>query len=156
MTKIIISIVSVLLILFPFSATLLGTYQQLTFPGVQEITNDIVEAIKSNDIDTIEDMLSKETKQNIEEPQKEIAKFLQTIDGEIINAKYHSGTGEEDRSGAGYVYSFRGWIIEFETTENTFWLWVSWVRADTKSPEHCGLVGMSISDTSYNMLAEIS
>ena len=41
MTKIIISIVSFLLILFPFSSTLSGAYQQLTFPGVQEKTNDI-------------------------------------------------------------------------------------------------------------------
>lgn len=156
MTKVIISIVSVLLILFPFSSTLLGTYQQLTFPGVQEITNDIIDAVKSNDVAAIEEMLSEETKQNMEDPQKEISEFLQTIDGEIINAKYHSGSGEEDRSGAGYVYSFRGWIIEFETTENIYWVWVSWVRADTKSPEHCGLVGISISDTSYNRLAEIS
>lgn len=155
MTKILISILSVLVILFPFSSFIVGTYQQLTFPGVQEITNDIIDAVKSNDIEAIEEMFSKETKNNLKDPAKEIGDFLQTIDGEIIDAKYHSGTGEEDRSGAGYVYSFRGWIIEFETTESTFWLWVSWVRADTKSPEHCGLVGMSISDTSYNMLAEI-
>lgn len=156
MNKILISILSVLVILFPFSSFLRGTYQQLSFPGKQEITEKIIDAVKSNDIQAIEELFSKETKQKLEDPQKEISDFLQTIDGEIIDAKYHSGTGEEDRSGAGYVYSFRGWIIEFKTTENTYWVWISWVRADTKSPEHCGLVGISISDTSYNRLAEIS
>ena len=147
MNKILISILSVLVILFPFSSFLRGTYQQLSFPGKQEITEKIIDAVKSNDIQAIEELFSKETKQKLEDPQKEISDFLQTI---------HSGTGEEDRSGAGYVYSFRGWIIEFKTTENTYWVWISWVRADTKSPEHCGLVGISISDTSYNRLAEIS
>lgn len=156
MSKILISILSVLMILFPFSSFLLGTYQQLSFPGEYEITDEIIDAVKTNDIDALEKMLSNETKKNLEDPKKEISDFLQIIDGEIIDAKYHSGTGEEDQSGTGYVYSFRGWIIEFKTTENTYWVWISWVRADTKSPEHCGLVGISISDTSYNKLAEIS
>ena len=156
MTKILVSILSVLVILFPFSSFLVGTYQQLSFPGEHEITDEIINAVKSNDIAAIEEMLSEETKKKMEDPQKEISEFLKIIDGEIIDAKYHSGTGEEDRSGSGYVYSFRGWIIEFKTTENTYWVWISWVRADTKSPEHCGLDGISISDTSYNRLAEIS
>lgn len=156
MSKILISILSVLMILFPFSSFLVGTYQQLSFPGEYVITDEIIDAVKTNDIDALEKMLSNETKKNLEDPQKEISDFLQIIDGEIIDAKYHSETGEEDQSGTGYVYSFRGWIIEFKTTENTYWVWISWVRADTKSPEHCGLVGISISDTSYNKLAEIS
>ena len=156
MSKILISILSVLLILFRFSSFLVGTYQQLSFPGEYVITDEIIDAVKTNDIDALEKMLSNETKKNLEDPQKEISDFLQIIDGEIIDAKYHSETGEEDQSGTGYVYSFRGWIIEFKTTENTYWVWISWVRADTKSPEHCGLVGISISDTSYNKLAEIS
>ena len=155
MTKIIISIVSILLILFPFSSTLLGTYQQLTFPGVQEITSDIIDAVKSNDIEAIEDMFSEETKKNLEDPQKEIRGFLQTIDGEIIDAKYCRGTGEEDRSGAGYVYSFRGWIIKFETTEDTYFIQVNWIRADTKSPQRVGMSSLLLYDTDDNRIAAI-
>lgn len=156
MTKVIISMVSVLLILFPFSSTLLGTYQQLTFPGVQEITNDIIDAVKSNDVAAIEEMLSEETKHTMEDPQKEISEFLQTIDGDIISAKYLGGAGEKTRTDFGYCYKSKTWNIEFKTSKSTYWLWVTWVIADTQSPEHVGLDGISISDTGYKRLAEIS
>lgn len=155
MTKIIISIVSVLLILFPFSSTLLGTYQQLTFPGVQEITDDIIDAVKSNDIVAIEEMLSKERKKNMDNPKKKIAEFLQTMEGEIINAEYKSSAREKDESGGGYVYSFRSWIIEFETTEETYWLFVNWVRADTREPDKVGMSSMFFTDTEHEILAEL-
>ena len=155
MTKILVSILSVLVILFPFSSFLVGTYQQLSFPGEHEITDEIIDAVKSNDIDALEKMLSEETKKNLEDPQKEISDFLQTINGEIIDAKYHRGTGEEDRSGAGYVYSFRGWIIKFETTEDTYFIQVNWIRADTKSPQRVGMSSLLLYDADDNRIADI-
>lgn len=155
MTKIIISIVSVLLILFPFSSTLLGTYQQLTFPGVQEITDDIIDAVKSNDIAAIEEMLSEETKQNMEDPQKKISEFLQIIDGEVIDARQGHGGGGESNNGAGYVYIVETWKIEVKTSQSTYWIWATWVIADTRTPEEVGLAGMTVTDTSYNLLSEI-
>lgn len=155
MTKILISILSVLVILFPFSSFIVGTYQQLTFPGVQEITNDIIDAVKSNDIEAIEEMFSKETKNNLKDPAKEIGDFLQTIDSEIIDAKYHSEIGQEDRSGAGYVYSFRGWRIKFNTTECTYFVQVNWIRADTKSPQRVGMSSLLLYDADGNRIADI-
>lgn len=155
MNKIIISIVSALLILFPFSSFLRGTYQQLSFPGVQEITNDIVDAIKSNDIGAIENMLSKEAKQRMEDPQKSISDFLQNIDGEIVDVRRVGGGGESSESGAGYVYKVKTWTIEVETTQNTYLLSPTWVIADTKSPKHVGMSGMLLTDTEHNILAEL-
>lgn len=155
MKKILIGILSVLVALFPFSSFLVGTYQQLSFPGKYEITDEIIDAVKTNDIDAIEKMFSKETKQNLEDPQKEISEFLQNIDGEIINAKYHSGVTEKDRAGEGYVYSFRGWTIEFETTESTYFVQVNWIRADTKSPKNVGLNSILLYDSKNNRIADI-
>ncbi len=155
MTKILISILSVLVILFPFSSFIVGTYQQLTFPGVQEITNKIVDAMKSNDIEAIEDMLSEETKQRMEDPQKEISEFLQTINGEIINTEYHGGTREKDESGGGYVYSFRCWEIKLETTEKTYYLQINWIRADTRKPDKVGLNSLILTCEEIGILAEL-
>lgn len=156
MTKIIIGIVSFLLVLFPFSSTLLATHQQLSFTGVQEITSDIVEAIKLNDVEAIEDMLSEETRQSIEDPQKEISIFFQAIDGEIVDVRQVGGGGESSESGAGYVYKVKTWGFEVETSQNTYRIMTTWVIADTRWPEHCGLVGMTIYDASDNLLAEVS
>lgn len=155
MTKIIISIVSVLLILFPFSSTLLGTYQQLTFPGVQEVTNDIVDAIKSNDIQAIEEMLSKEAKQRMGDPQKSISEFLQTIDGEIVDARQVGGGGESSESGSGYVYKVKTWTVEVNTPQNTYLLSITWIISDTRSPQHVGLSSMFFANREHEILAEL-
>lgn len=155
MTKIIISIVSILLILFPFSSTLLGTYQQLTFPGVQEITSDIVDAIKSNDIEAIENMLSKEAKQRMGDPQKSISEFLQTIDGEIVDARQVGGGGESSESGAGYVYKVKTWTIEVKTSQNTYLLSITWIISDTRSTQHVGMSSMFFANTEHEILAEL-
>ena len=151
MTKILIGILSVLVILFPFSSFLVGTYQQLSFPGKYEITDEIIDAVKTNDIDAIEKMLSKETKKNMDNPKEKIAEFLQKIEGEIINAEYYEGIGEHDESGGGYVYSTRSWWIKFETTKDTYYLIVGWTRADTRKPKNVGLYVLSLMDSEgYN------
>lgn len=62
MTKIIISILSVLLIFFPFSGTLQAAYQNLTFPGDDVIISNIIDAIESNDINALEEMFSENKK----------------------------------------------------------------------------------------------
>lgn len=155
MTKILISILSVLVILFPFSSFLVGTYQQLSFPGKHEITEEIINAVKTNDIDAIEKMLSKERKKNMDSPKDKIDEFLQTIEGEITKAEYKSGAREKDESGSGYVYSFRSWIIEFETTKETYWLFVNWVRADTREPDKVGMSSMFFTNTDEVILAEL-
>lgn len=155
MTKIIISIVSFLLVLFPFSSTLLATQQQLSFPGDQEITSDIVDAIKLNDIQAIEEMLSKEAKQRMGDPQKTIREFLQNIDNEIVGVRQIGGGGESSESGAGYVYKVKTWTIEVETTQKTYLLSPTWIIADTRSPQRVGMSSMLLTDTEHNFLGEL-
>ena len=64
MKKIIVAILAILLTFFPNSGFLLSNYQNLTFLGKNVITDMLVEAIKNNDADTIEGMLSQHTKEN--------------------------------------------------------------------------------------------
>ncbi len=155
MTNIIISIVAFLLTIFPFSQTLLATHQQLSFQGNQVISQNIVEAINSNDIQAIEDMLSEERKQNMSDPKKSISEFLQSFDGEIVEIGHISGGSESAESGSGYVYKVRDWRIEIETSQGERWLYVTWVIADTINPEHVGMCGMTFYDTEHNLLAEL-
>lgn len=156
MTNIIISIVAFLLTIFPFSQTLLATHQQLTYPGEQVISDSVIDAIKSNDVQAIEDMLSEETQQNMADPKKSIRDFFQTIEGEIVEVRRVGMGGSSSESGAGYVYKVETWGVEVETTQNTYRIMITWVIADTRWPEHCGLVGMTIYDNSDSLLAEIS
>ena len=155
MKKILIGILSILAALFPFSSFLVGTYQQLSFPGVLEITDEIIDAVKSNDIDAIEKMLSKEAKQRMEDPQKSISEFLQNIDGEIVDVSRIGGGGESSESGAGYVYKVKTWTIKVETSQKTYLLSPTWIIADTREPKHVGMSGMLLSDTELNLLCEL-
>ncbi len=155
MTKIIIGIVSFLLVLFPFSSTLLATHQQLTYPGVQIISDNIINAIKSDDIQAIKDMLSEERKQNMDDPEKSISEFIKYIDGEIVDVRQVGGGGESSESGAGYVYKVKTWTLEVKTTQNTYRLSPTWIIADTRIPENVGMSGMVLSDTDYNILANL-
>jgi hypothetical protein len=155
MTRIIISIVSLLLVLFPFSSTLLATHQQLTFAGTQVISDNIIDAIKSNDIQAIKDMLSEERKQNMADPEKSISEFIKYIDGEIVEVSKHHLGGESSESGAGYVYKVNTWTLEIETNQNTYWLHITWVVSDTKNPETVGMSSMTLLDTEYNILANL-
>ncbi len=122
---------------------------------MQETTNDIVDAVKSNDIQSIEKMLSEEAKQRMEDPQKSISEFLKTIDGEVIEGRYFNGGGGESSSGMGYVYKSAVWIIEVKTSQSTYWLWVTWIIADTITPEKVGMSGMFWTDTEYNFIDEL-
>lgn len=155
MTKIVVSIVSALLILFPFSSFLRGTHQQLSFQGNYEISKNIVEAINSNDIQAIEDMLSIEAKQRMEDPQKSISEFLQNFDGEFVEMGYVSGGSESSESGTGYVYKVRNWKIEVETSQGEYRLYVTWIIADTKKPKRVGMSSIVLFDTEHNILAEL-
>lgn len=148
MTKIIISIVSVLLILFPFSGTLRSVYQNMTFPGRDVIISDIIDAVKSEDIEALEKMFSDNKKEEIENLSEKLQTMIELIDGEIINAEFLAGLGgESSESGMGYAVHSYSWEIEFETSKSSYILLVSWVKTDTLEPENVGLVSFKLLDT---------
>lgn len=147
MTNIIISIVAFLLTIFPFSQTLLATHQQLTYPGHQVISDNIIDAIKLNDVQAIEDMFSESKKSNIQQLSDKIQNIYDLIDGEIISANFVLGTrSESSKSGMGYVEKSTSWDVEFKTTTGNYLLIVQWVIADTLDPENVGLTCLKLLD----------
>ena len=72
MTKIIAFIISLLLTIFPNSVTLIGAYQDATYPGEQVITERVITAVKNGDVKAIEEMISPYIKNNHENLSEDI------------------------------------------------------------------------------------
>lgn len=148
MTKIIISILSVLLILFPFSGTLQAAYQNLTFPSEDVITSSIIDAVKSHDLAAIEEMFSERKKNNIGQLSAELQNMFNQIEGEITNVNYILGDGSESsKSGMGYVEKGRSWKFEIKTTTNKYFLFAGWKIIDTLEPQNVGLSSLKLMDS---------
>lgn len=151
MTQVIISFLSVILIFFPFSGTLQSAYQSLTFPGQDVITSDIIDAVKSNNIATIEEMFSERKKDNIGQFSDKTQNFIELIDGSIINADFFASAGESSESGMGYAKKSCGWFIKVETTKDIYYVLVGWTIIDTLNPKNVGLNTLALMDSKgYN------
>ena len=148
MTKIIISILSFLLIFFPFSGTLQSAYQNLTFPGQDVIISNVIDAVKSENIDAFEEMFSDDKKENHESLSAELQNMSNQIEGEIISVDYVLGThSESSKSGMGYVEKMCSWEFEIETTTNRYLLIVGWIIVDTLEPQNVGLSSLKLVDS---------
>ncbi len=152
--SIILTIVTALLTIFPWSGNLQGTYQQLTFPGRDVIVDSVIEAVKHKDVKAIEEMLSESSKKRSDDLSVEIKNLIDTVEGEIVNASLYGNGDGSDYSNYGVKKSNRTWKIKFETTEKTYVLYVNWIIVDSQNPENVGLSSMSLSDLNDNLLAE--
>lgn len=156
MTKIIVSFLTVLLMFFPDSVTLKGIYQDLTYPGEKVITERIIEAVKNDDVEAIEEMMSPYSSENVENLSKKIKTVTDAIEGNIKNAYWYSGSSDSVKKDYDSYESSRTWVIKFETDISNYKLHVTWIRANTAKPEMVGLDALSVSDMDYNLLAELS
>lgn len=156
MKKIIISILVVLLTIFPDSAFLLSNYQNLTFLGDDAVTDIIIDAINNNDADTIEAMLSQHTKENGENLNSKIKELIATIDGDIIEY-YDSGNGSDGAySNNGVSIKDKSWAIYIKTdSDSEYLVCVSWVIVNTINPDKVGMKTIYLTDTHHNTLARI-
>ena len=156
MKKIIISILVVLLTIFPDSAFLLSNYQNLTFLGEDMITDMIVDAIKNNDADTIESMLSQHTKENGENLNQKIKGLIAVIDGDITEYREHGGGGDGEYSDNDVSIKDKSWDIYIKTDSgNEYLVCVSWIIVNTNKPEKVGMRTIYLTDTHYNVLSRI-
>ena len=156
MTKIIVSFLTVLLMFFPDSVTLKGIYQDLTYPGEKVITERIIEAVKNDDVEAIEEMMSPYSSENVENLSEKIKTVTDAIEGNIKNAYWYSGSSDSVKKDYDSYESSRTWVIKFETDISNYKLHVTWIRANTAKPEMVGLDALSVSDMDYNLLAELS
>lgn len=156
MIKIIVSILAFLLIFFPNNSFLLSNYQQLSFLGEDAITDMIVEAIKNNDADTIEGMLSQHTKENGENLKQKIKELIGAIDGNIIEYQEHGSGGDGEYSDNGVSIKDKSWNILIKTDTNEEYLvGVSWIIVNTIHPEKVGMKTLCLADTHFNLIKTI-
>ncbi|MBQ7838539.1 MAG: DUF5104 domain-containing protein [Clostridia bacterium] len=156
MTKIIVTILAVLLTIFPNSGFLLSNYQNLTFLGEDAITDTIVEAINNNDADTIEAMLSQHTKENGENLNQKIKELIAAIDGDIIEYQEHGSGGDGEYSNNGVSIKDKSWKILIKTdTGKEYLVCVSWVIVNTSNPQKVGMKTLRLIDTDFNQIKTI-
>lgn len=155
MTKIIAFIISLLLTIFPNSVTLIGAYQDATYPGEQVITERVITAVKNGDVKAIEEMISPYIKNNHENLSEDIEGLINAMEGEILKAYWYSGSHDSVKKDYDSYESYRTWQIKFETDVSNYKLHVTWVRANTNKPDMVGMSSLSLSDMEYNLLDEV-
>ena len=139
-SSVLLTIVTALLIVFPFSPNLRWFQQNLVFPGRDAIADMVVTAIKEKDADAIVALMSEDMKSTIdkEDPADRAATFISQIKGEITDVEYVScSSGSE--SNYGYAYADWCWTYIIRTTEEAYLLDIGWISVDTYEPENVGL-----------------
>ena len=154
MTKILIGILSFLLWIFPKSGILLAPYQSLTFPGEKVISERIINAIETRNIDALEAMMSKNLRKSVTNLSGEISMLVDLIDGEITNYSWR-GSSSSDESNLGARISRKSWTIEFNTTTDSYRMNIGWVLVNNRRPEEVGMYFMILRDSDRNLLKEI-
>ncbi len=141
--KVIVTILTALLTIFPHSPTLLAYHQNLTFIGRDAIADIVITAIKENDADAIVNLMSEETKERLVNPEKEVADFISMFKGDIVEAKYRNSSGG-GMSNYGYAFTDIGWSYNIKTTQEAYILHISWIAVNTAEPDTVGLKGMTL------------
>lgn len=155
MTKIVVIILSILLTFFPNSVSLLGAYQDATYPGEKVVTERVIEAVENGDVEAIEEMMSQYVKSNNATLSEDIKRLMSTMEGNIKEAYWYAGAHDSIIKNYDLYESYGTWVIKFETDKSDYKLHVTWIRANTDKPEMVGLSSLSLSDMEYNILAEV-
>ena len=137
--QIFISILAFLLTIFPNSSTLLGNYQELTFPGMHEVSQQIVDAINNNDVEAFKEVLSPNMKKNVPDLDAKIQFLMDSIDKRIDEYEVRDGGGGST-SNYGYYEKTQVWSVLFEYNELTYRIVLRYEIANTKTPDDVGVI----------------
>ena len=150
--KIILSILAFLLTIFPNSRTLLTQQQSWSFPGKSVVSQNIVDAINAGDTDALMDMMSLDTKQNMEDLRGHVEELMNAIDGEIIEGKLGGGGYSSSESGTGQAIRKESWEWEIKTATSSYELDIYWIIVHSHAPQEVGLCSLSLYDSENNLL----
>ncbi len=153
-TKLIALIVSVLLTFFPDSSFLECKSQELAFPGNETVCKQIAKHIKNNDVESIYNLFCEKDKLSNENLNEQIQKIIDSIDGKILKAERGAGGSQSDYANKGVYQSKRDFVLEVNTTNETYRIYIFWVTVDTESPEKVGLSSLTMYDSERNLVAE--
>lgn len=146
MVKLLASIIALLLMVFPDSGSLLIVHQQLNFPGEKVVAEEIIDAIKDKDVNTLINMYSETSQKTGEVLTETINGLINAIDGNIVYG-FYDGSGSSDKIAYGSGKSTRQIKIMIKTTKDTYKIFASWVIVDTEYPENVGLLQLTMWDS---------
>lgn len=154
MSKIIVSIVAILLTLFPNNKSLISLNQQYTYHshiGAERI----IEVFKNEDVAALEELMCKNIKENIENLPNKIQDLFDVVDGEIIEATYESRGGSYSGSNPekGSITQ-SGVSIYITTSTGRYDIGFWWETVNTYQPEETGIRSIAIIDPSTLELLE--
>lgn len=157
MSKIIVSIVAILLIFFPNSKSLISYNQQITYNSAIG-AEKIIEAFKNEDVDALEKLMCKNINNNVENLPNKIQDLFDAVDGEIIEATYESRGGSYSGSNPGKgSITQSGVFIYITTTKNIYDISFWWETVNTYQPEETGIRAITLAKTDTNeILGRIS
>ena len=107
----------------------------------QKASIDIIEAIKVNDIDTIEGYMCQNIKDNVPELRAKIAAFIGAIEGDIISYERPSQFSSTWNGNVRIVNV----SSDTETTSGSYHVGIRWVIANPSEPETVGIVAIWLS-----------
>ncbi len=144
MSKIIISIVAILLIFFPNNKSLISYNQQITYNSAIGAER-IIEAFKNEDVAVLEELMCQNIKDNVENLPDKIQGLFDAIDGEIIESTYESRGGSYSGSNPGKgSITQSGVFIYITTTTGKYDIGVWWETVNTYQPEETGIRSIAI------------
>ncbi len=113
------------------------------YPSQTKAADAIIEAIKANDADKIEDMFNVESRDGIKDLHQKIENMISEIDGHIISHK-SSGSYQKDEFDLGYSYSEVGFDITITTENQMYKVGVSWITKCSSDSEKVGIDAMTL------------
>jgi len=147
MAKIIISILTFLLMLFPNWSGLLAEYQFRTF-DMDTSVSMVMDAISAKDIGTIETMMCLNIKQNILDLPDEIGKLINAIDGSIVEiSPWRRNYSSTTANGRERLY-FEQIKLDFKTSEKEYSLGIMWGIVNSLAPKEIGIRRIVLTDPS--------
>jgi len=144
-TKMILSILAFLLLIFPNSVNLRADYQKRTF-NMDASVSAVMDAIKAKDIDVLEAMMCKNIKQNVSDLRGEIGKLIDAIDGDIVSVSPWSRAYTSSTIDAKKQLFLQSIDLVFVTPEKEYKLGIMWGIVDTATPEERGIRSIALAD----------
>jgi len=144
MTKIIVSILAFLLMIFPNSKYLIEAHQARTnTPSI--VAPQIIEAFKSKNISALEVLMCQNIKTNVSDLRTKIGEMMDAIDSEIIEATWtYRGGSYLEKRGDGKKISQQGFEIYLTTSTKVFTIPVWWETINNFSPKEIGIRGIAL------------
>jgi hypothetical protein len=115
-----------------------------------EISNNIIQAIETRDVDALEDMMCPALKKtdNLRGKIEALFDAVDAIDGKVdgkfVEFKSNGGDTESDESGFGRQVNLRSWSLEYKSDTGNYSLNITWFIKNTDNPDFEGMKALCL------------